>query len=391
MVRVLHRGCGTVPLLGVSTYHNDPPTYNDIYGAACHNNVDNNEAEVGEALGEQDGEGNMRHLIAEVGSCKGDLGYALDAVDQFADVGVWAIKGQLYRSDTLVAPGTATYGKGLEEPATQHEAFANALSYDEWGVVAEHCQERGVEFFGSVFDFAAVDAAVEQGWRYIKIASADITYRALLERAAETGIHIILSTGAATPAEIEAAYGWLSGAAVTLLACTLAYPTPLKDANVDRVGTLSYVMARHGGGLAGYSDHTRGIVAADYAFRLGASMVEKHVTLTPGAGGDHNFGVTPSAVKELLGGWVSNDLDSLVAGSAEIGPSEVESAARRLARRSVHATATIKPGGTYTVENTAIVRPATGIPPAQWDAVLGHTAAREVPRGQPVVWDDIVR
>lgn len=301
----------------------------------------------------------MRRLIAEIGSANGDIQYAMDACDAFHEAGAWAVKGQLYTADTLVTRDAAPYGKGLSEPATQHEAFTNALTYDEWGIVAEYCDTSGIRFFGSVFDSAAVDAGVTQNWPAYKIASADITYRALLEAVAATGVHTFLSTGAASGNEILQATDLFSQD-LTVMACTLSYPCPLPEANVARISTLKELYES-----VGYSDHTRGLVAADYAYRIGADYVEKHVTLTPGEGGDHNFAIGTDDVRRLVEGDVETTVvgDALVAGDPWIGARRVEYLARHGARRSWTALTDLVPGELLTVDNVGALRPGAGIVP----------------------------
>ncbi len=300
-----------------------------------------------------------RYLIAEIGSANGDLSYALDCVDAFSEAGVFAIKGQLFRADTLTTRDALPYGKGITEPATQYEAFENALSYDEWGEVKARCDEKDVVFFGSVFDFDAVDAGVEQGWEAFKVASADITYRGLLEKVAATGVWTFLSTGASTLPEIVRATN-LFKSRLTLMACTLSYPCDMVDANVGRMQTLRTLYQ-----TAGYSDHTRSVAAADYAFRVGATYVEKHVTLTPGAGGDHDFAANPKDVECLLSGTVISDAasDALVAGKRLLTPIPAEKDARMQARRSPYTTRPITAGETLDETNTVMLRPAAGVDP----------------------------
>ena len=325
----------------------------------------------------------MRRLIAEIGSCNGDLQYALDAVDAFAEAGVWAVKGQLYTADSLVTQDAKTYGVGLHEPATQYEAFSNTLTRNEWDDVGARCIEKDVHFFGSVFDSEAVEQGLWQGWDYVKIASADITHHALLEEVAEHDWHVILSTGAATVAEIARATN-LFKHRLTVMACTLAYPCPLAEAHVDRIDTLKEMYPRDS---VGYSDHTRGIAAADYAFRVGADFVEKHVTLTPGMGGDHDFAVTPDQVKTLVDGDVYRSIvgDSLVAGDPGLYPRDCEQAARGLARRSPYMTADVSAGEVVDEQNTQMLRPAVGVSGFELPAV----AAVDLWRGH-VVTDGLI-
>jgi sialic acid synthase SpsE len=163
------------------------------------------------------------------------------------------------------------------------------------------------------------------------------------------------------------------------MACTLAYPCPLVEAHVNRIDSLKRLTPWSN---VGYSDHTRGIAAADYAFRAGAMMVEKHVTLTPGAGGDHDFGITPVDVNHLVVGdvWTDDVVDALVAGDEKLFVRGVEQKARRLARRSPHALVDIPAGETIDYTNTIMLRPADGIDPF----ALPITAEVDVRAGQVI-------
>ena len=213
-----------------------------------------------------------------------------------------------------------------------------------------------MKFFGSVFDYDAVDAGVDQGWEYFKIASADITYRGLLERIAATGRRVFLSTGGATMEEIKRATDLFDPDKLTVMACTLSYPCKLENADVSRIATLRRVY-----GAVGYSDHTRGRVAAEAAYQYGATVVEKHVTLTPGDGGDHDFAITPEVVSALLAKPYITLIDVRVKGSGRIGPKPSERDAVVLARRSPYATRVIVSRETIDETNTVMLRPATGV------------------------------
>ncbi len=296
----------------------------------------------------------MRRVVAEIGSYNGDLPLAIDTALAALDAGAWLVKGQMFQADTLTTKTARTYGKGLNEPATQYEAFDNALSYDEWHKVAEVCDGR---FFASVFDLEAC-----QGYPYewIKIASADITYRTLIEAASETGKQLIMSTGAASWRDIHRALSWIPRTHPTLLACTLSYPCPPRDANVKRVTTLKDFKLE-----VGYSDHTRGAAAAHLAFDLGASLVEKHFTIRPGTGGDNDFAASPDILRQIVGrvGAVSEAVGLVFGGSEILGVRASELAASKLARRSPYASEDIAAGEAVDESNTVMLRPAAGVEP----------------------------
>jgi N,N'-diacetyllegionaminate synthase len=278
-------------------------------------------------------------VIAEAGDCKGDLGYALDAVDAAAATGVWGFKVQMFQADTLVRPGTPRYDRLRREgqPTTQYGLFSRSLPYREWEKVRERCAEQGMEFLATPFDLSAVHILDDWDVAAIKIASGDLTYERLVRAAADTGRRLIVSTGAAFEWEIRRALeGPLSGVVLALLACTLEYPALNTNAGLGRIGALQGLLRqRLAVGLhdvAGYSDHTVGSRTSAVAVGAGARVLEKHFTVTPGAGGDHDMGLSPGEMAEYVQ-WARWAM-GLCAVSA-LRPMADEGAARAGARRAL--------------------------------------------------------
>lgn len=323
-----------------------------------------------------------RRVVAEIGSCNGDLKLAIDTAQAAIEAGAAFVKGQMYTAESLVTRDAPSYGEpSITEPETQWEAFEHALTWDEWAFVAESVEGR---FFASVFD---LDAFEDYPYEYVKIASADITYRGLIEAAAATDAHLILSTGGATRDEINTALAWGSTAAwsdgsyPTLLVCTLCYPTEPDLANVRRVKKMRLFWPD-----TGYSDHTRGIQAAILAFDYGAVMVEKHFTIRPGTGGDNDFAIGPDDLQRLANGTgtASESVRELYGGSSKIGPIPCEASAIQYARRSIHARVDIPAGSVILRSHLSVIRPADGLPPSQLDEVIGTTATQAVAAGEPL-------
>lgn len=317
-----------------------------------------------------------RRVIAEIGSCDGDLALAVDTAQAALESGAWMVKGQMYQASTLVTRNAPTYGHdSIVEKATQWEAFSDALSYDDWRTVAATTNRR---FFASVFD---TEACRHYPYDYIKIASADITYQGLIEAAALTGKPLIVSTGAATRTEINRMLSWIPGVPVTLMVCTLSYPCAPKDAHVNRVVAL-----RDNGVDVGYSDHTRGTAAAHLAFELGASMVEKHFTIRPGTGGDHDFAIGPDQLREIVEqkDAVSDAVAAVYGGGTDFGPRPSEMPARQYARRSLHARTDIAAGAALTRDLIDVLRPADGIEPWLVDDLMGVRTTRAILAGEAI-------
>jgi len=322
-----------------------------------------------------------RKLIAEIGSCNGDLALAIDTAEAALEAGAWQVKGQMFRADRLVTKTAKTYGhQSIAEADTQWEAFAKALTYDQWHTVSTACDGK---FFASVFDLEACKT-YPADYEWVKIASADITYKALVIAAAQTGKRMIVSTGGATLGEIQRMRSWIPGTPVTLMACTLSYPTEPRDANVNRVTTLKSLNVD-----VGYSDHTRGTAAAHLAFDLGASMVEKHFTIRPGTGGDHDFAIGTEQAREIVEreDAASDAIGVVFGGSPIVGPRAAELPALRGARRSLHAKTDIPSGAKLRSSMVTVLRPADGIEPWRLTDTLGRHTNRRITAGSPITTD----
>ncbi len=318
-------------------------------------------------------------LILEIGPADGNLGYALSAVHAAKDAGADWVKGQIYDRSKLVTQTARTYHHGLTGvPSTQYEDFQSQLSYTEWAKVKTECDRIDLGFFASVFDTEAVRFCEDQGVTRYKIASGDITYKQLIQRVAATGKHVILSTGASRVDEIVRAMTWVTDhhSNLTLLACNLAYPTPPEEANLQRIRTLRTVWPH-----VGYSDHTPGTGAIVRAAHLGAEVVEKHFTITPRAGGDHDFAVT---VKQLLAMFAEEDTvgDPIYDGSGKLEPTLLEMKASTGARRSVWAKRDLPQGSILDWSDVEFLRPGGGLEPWQLDAFVGRPLRVDVPRMQ---------
>jgi len=316
-------------------------------------------------------------LVLEIGPCNGDIQYALDVVNAAKESGAHTVKGQIYHRDMLVNRKAATYAHdGIKTPDTQYEDFEKILTYDEWERVKIECDRIGIGFFASVFDMGAVHFGESLGLTRYKIASGDITYKQLIYAVRGTGAEMVMSTGASTYKEIQRAVGWAAfnrTKPLTLLACSLSYPTLKQDAHLSRMQSLKPIWPE-----VGYSDHTFGVGAIIRAKHLGAVMVEKHFTITPGAGGDHDFAATPQQLQSLVE-WDAGD--SEYDGDPELGSSLAERKARTGARRSVWARRDITQGDLLSEQDVEFLRPGGGLEPWELDEFIGQPLLTDVPAG----------
>lgn len=345
-----------------------------------------------EIAGRKIGAGHEPFVICELsGNHNGSLERALRMIDAAAATGCDAIKIQTYTADTITMdverPEFRIRG-GLWDGRHLHELYREAQTPYEWhAALFERARELGVILFSSPFDETAVDLLAGLDAPAYKIASFEAVDLPLIRYAAARGEPLIISTGMANLAEIEAARdAALSAGApgVVLLHCVSSYPAPLEDANVRTVAD----MAERFGCPVGLSDHTPGTAASVAAVALGASVIEKHFTLARSDGGpDAAFSLEPAEFSALVAdckaawralGRAQYDLVGSERGNVQF-------------RRSLYVAADVKAGETLTKANVRSIRPGDGLPPGDLDAVLGRPAARDLKRGEPLAWDMVSR
>jgi sialic acid synthase SpsE len=329
-------------------------------------------------------------VIAEAGANHNNsVERAIEMARRAAAAGAWAIKFQLYKADSISVPDAPKYWNDPFGTTTQHEAFrlSDRLDYGAYRELAEACRELGIVFFATPFDLAAVEALEGIGAAIYKIASADITHRPLLEAVAATGKPILLSTGAATPAEIERAVRWLDVGPerLVLLVCTLTYPTPDSDGHFARVTSFRRAFAPY---PIGVSDHTLGVAGAWLASALGGVCIEKHYTIDrrlPDVP-DHAMSVEAPELAEMVRAC---ERAAVLLGDERIGVRPSEEPARANARRSIVLERNVAAGTRLTAADLGFKRPGSGIPPFEADRVVGARVRFDLPRGT-VLTDEVL-
>jgi sialic acid synthase SpsE len=295
-------------------------------------------------------------VIAEIGTANHNQDYALEATAAAANAGAWAVKVQMLQAHTLVAPHAPRYDR-LPGPSNQWEQFADALPYDDWKPVFDLGRELGVEVFASCWDVDAVEWCDHYGVNWHKVGSADITHHQLLRRIGESGADVLFSTGAANAAEVLDVLDFVHFPAKAIpMACTLSYPCAPEDARLERIHWLRSL----GFTTVGYSDHTDRIETGALAVAAGAEYLEKHFTIMPGEGGDHDFALVPDEFRDYVG--QAEKAWRLTHSAWPVGePAPAELDARNRARRSLHAVEEIAEGDDLVLGvNVAWLRPAEG-------------------------------
>lgn len=269
-------------------------------------------------------------IVAEIGaSHNGSYERALATVRAAAEAGADAIKLQTFTADTMVADRAAVLTDGPWKGRNLWDLYAEAAMPWEWTErLFAAAQRLGMQAWSTPYDITALAFLESIDCPRYKVASFELTATDLIAAIARTGKPIILSTGMATWEEIQAALGQIQiGHDTTLLKCTSAYPAPPDEMNLATITD----MRRHFGENVGLSDHSRGYHAAVIATALGATMIEKHITLSRAGGPDDEFAIIPEEFNTLV---AAITIAASAMGEPHYGPTAAEAPQYRLRRKA---------------------------------------------------------
>jgi len=320
-------------------------------------------------------------IIAEAGvNHNGSVEIAKKLVDAAKDAGSDAVKFQTFKSEKTVSifAAKAEYQKGTtDESETQLEMVKKLeLDMNEHREIMSYCNQKGIMFFSTPFDLESVDMLNVLGLGVFKIASGEITNLKLLEKIGSLNREIILSTGMADLTEVKDALNVLNEAGtprekITILHCNTEYPTSMEDVNLLAMQTVNKAFNTK----VGYSDHTTGIEVSIAAVALGATVIEKHITLDKNMKGpDHKSSLDPREFKEMVMA-IRNIEVALGDGVKRASLSELKN--KNIARKSIVAANDIKRGEIFSERNITVKRPGCGVNPMKWYSVIGEVAKRD--------------
>lgn len=307
-------------------------------------------------------------VVAEAGMTHdGSLGNAIRLAEAAAEAGADAVKFQLHdaEAETVRDAPPPPYFTG--EPRWEYFR-RTAFTDEQWGRIRDACAAAGVEFLCSAFSLEAVDRLERLGVARYKIGSGEVTNLELVRRVAATGKPVLLTSGMSAWSELDAAVA-AAGPEVTVLQCTSAYPTP-----PERVGlnVLEQLRARYGKPV-GLSDHTLGNYAAFAAVALGATVVEKHFTLSREMyGPDARFATEPAEFADLVRGIRA--IETMLAHPVDKDDLDGLREMKQVFEKSVVTVADIPAGSRIERSMLAAKKPGTGIPAARLDEIVGRTA-----------------
>lgn len=332
-------------------------------------------------------------VIAEMsGNHNQSLGRALEIVESAAKAGAHAIKLQTYTADTMTLdarggsfeindPNSLWSGQNL------HDLYKKAYTPWEWHApIMERARALGLICFSSPFDETAVDFLLDLNVPAFKIASFENNHLPLIEKAASTGKPLIISTGMATLGELDQAVNTARAAGcdqLILLKCTSTYPATPRNTNISTIPHLKQLF----GVEVGLSDHTMGVGVAVASVALGASVIEKHFTLSRADGGvDSAFSLEPEEMATLV---VETERAWQALGKIRYGPTEAEKKSL-VFRRSIYVSKDISIGELFDEKNIKIVRPGDGAPPHLYKNLLGRKALRKYKSGTPLSLEQLL-
>ena len=328
------------------------------------------------------GEDHPPFIIAEMsGNHNQSLDRALEIVRHAAKAGAHGLKLQTYTADTMTLDIKDGHfyiddPKSLWNGHSLYELYQKAHTPWEWHKpIFDLCHELGMVCFSTPFDSTAVDFLEELDNPIYKIASFELTDIPLLKKVA--------STGMASLSEIEQLVTTLrnNGAGeIVLLKCTSTYPASPENTNIVTIPHLREMFDVH----VGLSDHTLGVGVAIASVALGASIIEKHFTLSRSDGGvDSAFSIEPQELKCLV-----EESKRAFQGLGKItyGCSDVEKKSN-IFRRSLFVAEDIAEGEKFNEKNLRVVRPCVGLSPQFYSDFIGRKATKDLKKGTPVTLD----
>jgi sialic acid synthase SpsE len=322
-------------------------------------------------------------VIAEAGiNHNGDVRIAADLVEAAAAAGADAVKFQTHfpEHEMLRDGATAAYvGESLFDLLTR-----TALSRDAHVVLRDLAAKKGLVFLSTPFSREAADFLETLGVPAFKTGSGELTNLPLQRHIARKGKPMIVSTGMATPEEVDLTVNAIRAERTpfALMHCTSTYPTPYQHVQLGCIGWLQKLY----GVPVGFSDHTLGNFMAFAAVAGGAHLFEKHFTISRSLPGpDQQGSLEPAELRELVRGIRA--IEQASGSTKAIQPGEQE--VRNMAHHSVVSLRDIAAGRTIGADDVSAKRPGTGIPARELPHIVGRVAKRAIAKDRLIAWDDL--
>ena len=331
---------------------------------------------------------NHVYIIAEAGvNHNGRLDLALQLCNAAKDAGADAVKFQTWKTEKIVTRNAelAVYQENniSDKTKSQFKMLKELeLSYDNFEVVKNHCDEIGIQFLSTPDEIDSLDFLCNFNLPFIKLGSGDVTNIPFLRLVGSRHIDVVLSTGMSYLGDVEIAYRTLieAGAkSVALLHCTTNYPCPMHEVNLRAIQTLKDAFHCS----VGYSDHTMGVEVPVAAVAMGAEIIEKHFTLDKEMDGpDHKASLNPEELKQMV---VAIRHIEQALGDGIKQPNESEKQISEVVLKRIVAATPIKEGEVLSADNMTVKRSTVGLKASLWDLVNGRIATCNYAIDEPII------
>ncbi|AKN33925.1 N-acetylneuraminate synthase [Clostridium carboxidivorans P7] len=343
------------------------------------------------------GEGEKPYFIADIASNHdGDIKRAFKLIELAKESGADAAKFQNFKAEKIVSRNEfESIGKQLSHQSSWkksvYEVYKDASVPKDWtGKLKEKCDEVGIEYMTSPYDFESVDL-VNPYVNAFKIGSGDITWTEVLAYIASKSKPVILATGASSMKDVERAMKVIQSINknIVIMQCNTNYTASSENYKYVNLNVLKKYKEMFPNAVLGLSDHTHGYVTVLGSIALGACVIEKHFTDDNNrTGPDHKFSMNPEVWRDMVDRamelWYS-----LGDGIKKIEENEKETV--MVQRRSLYFTADMKLGRVLKKEDFFPVRPIKedGIPPYEIEKIVGKTLVKDVKKDNYIKWEDI--
>jgi sialic acid synthase SpsE len=341
------------------------------------------------------GDGEPVFIVFEAGPTHDGFDSARRLIDVAAEAGADAIKFQILQEGRLVGDHAVeiTYGalgpKGEREDVTERLVTIlerRALPDEQWFALKRHADRRGITFFATVDYPETLGIVQKMGCHAVKVASGDLNHHPWLDQVARAGMPVMIDTGSSTIGEVERAVDIITAAGnedIIIHHCPSGYPARLESINLRIITTLRQMFDVP----IAFSDHTPGWDMDVAAVALGATMVEKTVTLDRRTrSAEHIMSIEPGEARAFV--RALRDVETALGRPRRLMSAE-EAKGKLKARRSLFTVRALARGERLTEDAIDWRRPGTGIVPAELAYALGRTLTRDVPAGTMLTWRDL--
>ena len=325
-------------------------------------------------------------VIAEIGmSHNGSVGQAKAFIDAAAETGIDAVKFQTHIAEAETLKDAPTPPYFTDEP--RYEYFKRtAFNIEQHIILKNHAESKGLEFISSPFSLEAVELLENVGVTTYKIPSGEVTNLPLLERVAKTGKQILLSSGMSSYSELDEAVNVVLryNKNLVILQCTSKYPCPFKDVGLNLLGEFKkrYKLP------VGLSDHTLGIYAPLAAVVLGATVIEKHFTISKKLyGPDAKYSLEPHEFKLLVEGIRA--IEVMLANPVDKDNINKFKEMKNTFQKSIVSLVAMPKGIEITREMITTKKPGGGLHPRYFDEIIGKKVKREIKKDSLIFEEDI--